>query len=113
MRTQAFGDVVLVPGEDADGSADGDKVQAELHLTAEPDVITDNPVFSGVGATFPNLTPKQERAGLDRHVPVCIDRAGNGDLVEEVKKVQMLIEHDGGAENSVGSRSLKFPEGVG
>ena len=58
VRTEAFGDVVLVPGEDADGSADGDKVQAELHLTAEPDVIPDNAVFGGVGATFPNLTVK-------------------------------------------------------
>jgi len=113
VRTQAFGDVVLVPGEDADGYADGDKAQAELHLAAKPDMIADDPVVSRVGAAFPNLTTEQERAGLDRHVPVCIDRAGNGDLVEEVKKVQMLIEHDGGAENSVGSRSLKFPEGVG
>ena len=60
MGAEAFGDVVLVPGEDADGSADGDKVQAELHLTAEPDVIPDDAIFGRVGATFPNLTTKQE-----------------------------------------------------
>ena len=58
MRTEAFGNVVLVPGEDADGPADGDKVQAELHLTAEPNVIPDDAIFRRVGATFPNSTMK-------------------------------------------------------
>ena len=58
VRTEAFGDVVLVPGEDSDGLADRDKVQAKPHLSAEPDVIPDNAVFGGVGATFPNLTVK-------------------------------------------------------
>ena len=58
VTTEAFSDVVLVPGEDADGSAVGDKVQAELHLTAEPDVITDDAIFGRVGGAFPNLTTK-------------------------------------------------------
>jgi len=102
-----------VPSEDTDGLADRNKVESELHLAAEPDVIPDNAVFGGVGATFPNLTTKEERAGLDRHVPISINGSRDCDLVEEVKKVQMFIEHDGGAENSVGSRSFKFLEGVG
>jgi len=87
VGAEAFCNVVLVPGEESDGFADGDKLQAELHLAAEPDVIPDNAIFGWVGATLPNLTAEQERAGLDRHVPIGIDGAGNGDLVEEVEKV--------------------------
>ena len=87
MGAQPFCDVVLVPGEESDGFADGDKLQAELNLTAEPDVIPDDAIFGRVGATFPNSTMKQEGAGLDRHVPVGIDGAGNSDLVEEVEEV--------------------------
>ena len=113
MRTEAFGDVVLVPGEDADGSADGDKIQAELHLTAEPDVIPDDAIFGRIGGAFPNLATKQERAGLDRHVPIGIDGAGNGDLVEEVEEVELPIQHNGGAEDGVGFRLIKFLKGLG
>ena len=87
VGADSFCDVVLVPGEDADGSAVGDKVQAELHLTAEPDVIPDDAIFCWVGATLPNLTTKQEGAGLDRHMPVGIDGEWNGDLVEEIEEV--------------------------
>ncbi len=87
VRTEAFGDVVFVPSEESDRFADGDKLQAELHLAAEPDVIPDDAIFGRVGAALPNLTTKQEGAGLDRHMPVGIDGAGNGDLVEEVEKV--------------------------
>ena len=65
VKTQAFGDVVLVPSEDADGPADGDKVQAELHLTAEPDVIPKNAVFGRVGATFPNLKAKKKSREME------------------------------------------------
>ena len=56
VRTEAFGDVILVPSEESDGHADGDKLQAELHLAAEPDVITDDAIFGRVGATFPDFT---------------------------------------------------------
>ena len=87
MRAEPFSDIVLMPGEETDWLADRDKVESELHLAAKPDVIPDDPILGWVGTTFPNLTTKQERAGLDRHVPVRIDRAGNGDLVEEVKEV--------------------------
>ena len=44
----------------------------------------------------------EKGAGLDGHLIVGVDRAGDGDLVEEVKKVQMLIEHDSGAKNGIG-----------
>jgi hypothetical protein len=40
---------------------------------------------------------------LDRHMPVGIDGAGNGDLVKEVEEVELLIEHDRGAEDSIGT----------
>ncbi|PHX63352.1 MAG: hypothetical protein CK551_06455 [Planctomycetaceae bacterium] len=113
MGAEAFGNVVLMPWEKTDRFADGDKLQAELYLPAEPDVIPDNAIFGRVGAALPNLTTKQERAGLDRHMPVGIDRAGNGDLVEEVEEVEVLIEHDGGAKNGVGPGLIKFLKGVG
>ena len=58
MRAESFGDVVLVPGEKSDGLPDGNKLEAKLHLTAEPDVIPDDAIFGGVGATFPDLTTK-------------------------------------------------------
>ena len=87
MRTEAFGDIVFVPSEESDGIPDRDKLQAALHLAAEPDVIPDDAIFGRVGAALPNLTMKQERAGLDRHVPIGIDGAGNSDLVEEVEEV--------------------------
>ena len=102
MWADAFCNVVLMPRENTDGVADGDQLEAQFHLSAEPDMIPHDAVLSGVGAPFPNLTTKQERAGLDRHVPVGIDGAGNGDLVEQVKEVEMLIEHDRGAEDSIG-----------
>jgi len=44
----------------------------------------------------------EKGAGLDGHLIISVDRAGDGDLVEEVEKVQVLIEHDGGTEDSVG-----------
>ena len=113
MRTEAFGDVVLVPGEDADGSADGDKVQAELHLTAKPDVIPDYAIFGRVGATFQDLSAKKKRAGLDGHMPVGIDRTWDGDLVKEVEEVEALIEHDGGSKNSIGSSLFQLFQGLG
>jgi len=113
MRAESFRDIVLVPSEDTDWLADRDKVKPELHLATKPDVIADDPVFTGIGATFPNLTTEQELAGLDGHVPIGIDRSRNGDLVEEVKKVQMLIEHDGWAEDGISSGSLKFLKSVG
>ena len=65
MRSEPFGDVILVPGEDAYGFADGDKVQAELHLSAEPDVIPDDAIFGRVGATFPNLTAKKKSRKME------------------------------------------------
>jgi hypothetical protein len=58
VRTDSFCDVIPVPSKEADWLADGDKVQAELHLTAEPNVIADNAVFVRVGTTFPNLVTK-------------------------------------------------------
>ena len=100
VTTEALRDVILVPSEDADRFADRDKFQAELYLAAKPDVIPDDAIFGRVGATFPDLSAKQERAGLDRHMPICIDRAGYRDLVEQVKKVQILIEHDGRAKTA-------------
>ena len=60
MGAEAFGDVVLVPGEDADGPADGDKVQAELHLSAEPDMVAHHAIFGRVGGAFPNLSAKKK-----------------------------------------------------
>ena len=60
VGAEAFSNVVLVLGEDADGPADGDKLQAELHLAAEPNVIADNAVIVRVGTTFPNLATKEE-----------------------------------------------------
>lgn len=76
-------------------------------------MIPDDAKFGRVGAALPNLTTKQERAGLDRHVPVGVDRAGDGNLVKEVEKVEVLIEHDGGAEDGVGPSLIKFLKGVG
>ena len=113
MRSEPCGDVILVPCEDADGLADGDKVQAKLHLAAEPDVIPDDAIFGRVGATFPDLSAKKERAGLDGHMPVGIDGVGNGDLVEEVEEVELSIQHNGGSEDGVGLRLLKFLKGLG
>ena len=60
VGAESFRNVVLVPGEDADGSADGNKVQADLHLTAEPDVVAHHAIFGRIGATFPNLATKEE-----------------------------------------------------
>jgi hypothetical protein len=76
-----------VPSEESDGLADGDKLKAELHLAAKPDVIPDDAVFDRVGATFPNSSAEQEGTGLDRHVPVGVDRAWNSDLVEEIEEI--------------------------
>ena len=87
MWAEAFGDVVLVPGEKTDGFADGDQLQAQFYLSAEPDVIADYAALSRVGATLPNSSAEQEGAGLHRHVPICIDGAWDGDLVEEIEKV--------------------------
>lgn len=87
MGAQSFCDVIPVPSKEADGIADGDKLQAELHLTAKPDVIPDDAIFSRVGAALPNWTAEQERAGLHRHMPIRIDGAWNGDLVEEVEEI--------------------------
>ena len=60
MRAESFGDVILVPGEESDGFTDGDKLKAELHLAAEPDVIPDDAIFGRVGAALPNLATKEE-----------------------------------------------------
>ena len=87
VRTDSFCDVIPVPSKEADWLADGGKVQAELDLTAEPDVIPDDAIFTRVGATFPGLLAKKKRAGLDRHVPIGIDGAGDGNLVEEIKEI--------------------------
>jgi hypothetical protein len=76
-------------------------------------MITDDPIFGRVGTALPNLTSKQEGAGLDGHMPIRIDGAGNRGLVEEVKKIQLLIQHDGGAEDSIGSGLIKLLEGLG
>ena len=59
MWADAFCDVVLVPGENADGFADGDQLQAQFHLSAEPGVIADYAVLSRVGATLPNSSAEQ------------------------------------------------------
>ena len=101
VRTEAFGDVVLMPGEKADRFADRNKFQAQLHLPAEPSMVAHHAVLSGVRVTFPDFTAVQKRASLDRHMPIGIDGAGNGDLVEEVEEVELLIEHDRGAEDSI------------
>ena len=87
VRPDSLGDVILVPSKEADGFSDGNKVEAELNLAAKPDVIPDDAIFGRVGATLPNLTTKQEGAGLHRHMPIGIDGAWNGDLVEEVEEV--------------------------
>ncbi len=63
-------------------------------------MIPDDAIFGRVGTALPNLMMKQERAGLDRHMPVGINRTRDGDLVEEVEEVELLIEHDRGAEDS-------------
>jgi hypothetical protein len=76
-------------------------------------VIPDDAIFTRVGATSPDLSAKKKRAGLDRHVPIGIDGAGDGNLVEEIKEIQVFIEHDGGAENGVGSSLIKFLKSVG
>ena len=113
MWTDAFCDVVLVPGENADGFADGDQLEAQFHLSAEPDVIADYAVLSRVGATLPNSSAEQEGAGLHRHVPIRIDGSGYGDLVEQVKEVELAIQHNGGSEDGVGASLIKFLKGVG
>jgi len=77
VGTEAFGDVVLVPGEDADGLADRNQLEAQFHLAAEPDMVAYHAVLNGIMAAFPNLTAKEEGATLDGHVPVRFDRAGN------------------------------------
>ena len=87
VRPDSLGDVILMPSEESDGFADCNKLEAELHLVAEPDVIPDDAIFGRVRATLPNLTAKQERAGLDRHMPIGIDEAGNSDLVEEIEEI--------------------------
>lgn len=58
VGAEAFGNVVLMPWEKSDRFADGNKLEAELHLAAEPDVIPDDAIFGRVGATFPDLTTK-------------------------------------------------------
>ena len=113
MGAQPFCDVVLVPGEESYGFADGDELQAELHLTAEPDVIPDDAIFCRVGTALPNSSAEQEGAGLHWHVPIRIDGAGNRDLVEQVKKVEMAIQHNGGSEDGIGSRLIKFLKSLG
>jgi len=60
VGADSFCDVIPVPSKEADWLADGAKVQAELDLTAEPDVISDDAIFGRVGAAVPNLTAKQE-----------------------------------------------------
>ena len=65
-------------------------------------MIAHDAVLRRVGATLPNSSAKQEGAGLHWHMPIRIDGAGNRDLVEQVKEVEMLIEHDRGAEDSIG-----------
>ena len=108
-----LGDVIFVPGKDADGFADGNQLQAQLHLAAEPDMVSHHAIPGRVGATFPNLTAEEEGAALDGHVPVGIDGPGNGDLVEEVEEIQVLIEHDGGAENGIDPGLCQLFQGVG
>ena len=76
-------------------------------------MIADDPIFGRVVATLPNWTTKQERAGLDRHMPIRIDGAGNRDLVEQVKEVELAIQHDGGSEDGVGPSLIKSLKGVG
>ena len=76
-------------------------------------MIAHDAVLSRVGATLPNSSAKQEGAGLNRHMPIRIDGAGNGDLVEQVKEVELAIQHDGGSEDRVGPSLIKFLKGVG
>ena len=76
-----------MPSEESDGLADGDKLKAELHLAAKPDVIPDDAVFDRVRAALPNSSAEQEGTGLDGHLVVGVDRARNSDLVEEVEEV--------------------------
>ena len=78
MWADAFCDVVLVPGENTDGVADGNQLKAQFHLSAEPDMIAHDAVLSRVGTTLPNSSAKQEGAGLHRHMPIGVDRAWNG-----------------------------------
>ena len=66
-------------------------------------MVAHHAVLSGVGVTFPDFTEVQKRASLDRHMPIGIDGAGDGNLVEEVEEVEVFIEHDGGAEDSIGT----------
>ena len=107
------GDVVFVPGKNADRFTDGDQLEAQLHLAAEPDMVAHHPVLGWVGATLPDFPPEKKGTGLNRHMPIRVDGAGNGDLVEEVEKVQLAIQHDGGAEDGVGPGLIQFFKGVG
>ena len=76
-------------------------------------MIPYNAIFGRVGATLPNLTTKQERAGLDRHMPIGINGSRDRDLFEQVEKVEVFIEHDGGPENGIGTGLIQLVEGVG
>ena len=113
MWADAFCNVVLMPRENTDGVADGDQLEAQFHLSAEPDMIAHDAILSGVGATLPNSSAEQEGAGLHWHVPIRIDGTGNGYLIEQVKKVELAIQHSGGPEDRVGPSLIKFLKGVG
>ena len=113
MWADAFGNVVLVPGENTDGFPNGDQLQAQFHLSSEPDMIAHDAVLSRVAAALPNSSAEQEGAGLHWHMPIRIDGAGNRDLVEQVKEVELAIQHDGGSEDGVGPSLIKFLKGVG
>ena len=60
VGSETFSDVILMPSEESDGFADGDKLQTELHLSTEPDVIPDDAIFGRVGAALPNLATKEK-----------------------------------------------------
>ena len=76
-------------------------------------MIAGHPEFRRKRFPFPYMAVVEKGAGLDGHLVIGVDRAGDGDLVEEVEKVQVLIEHDGGAEDSVGLGLVEFLQGVG
>jgi len=113
VGTQAFGDVILMPGKDANGFTDRNQFQAQFHLAAEPDMVAHHAILCGVGAALPDLAPKEEGTTLDGHMPIRVDGAGYGDLVEEVEEVQLAIQHDGGAEDGIGPGLLQLGQGVG
>ena len=73
-----------MPNEEADGQVRCSEIPSFFKLASNPDMIARHAVFRREGFPFPDLASIKKGTGLNRHLVIGVDGAGDGDLVEQI-----------------------------